>query len=155
MTDRTANPARAASWLTALTGAALALVGCGDTGMASTNMIEPAAIERFVGHALPSGATAIRTHAESGVDTLTLLRFDAPVREAEAFAERVLGGPAEEGADPLIAPFGEGIGWWTPVFTPESRGGRADDAARNRSVRVAVVPGAAGIATVWLVAFSR
>ncbi|PCD03534.1 hypothetical protein COC42_03950 [Sphingomonas spermidinifaciens] len=122
--------------------------------MASADSIDPAAVERFIGEPLPRGATAIRSDGESGVDTRTLLRFDAPLVDATGFAARLLGRDPKPGEDPVLGHFGTGIDWWSPAAGPGSAGGRADDRARNRSYRVLVVPKQGGMATVWLVAFS-
>jgi len=122
--------------------------------MASADRIDPAAVERFIGERLPRGATAIRSDGESGVDTRTLLRFDAPSAEATRFAARLLGRDPVPGEDPVLGHFGSGVDWWTPIAGQGSAGGRADDRARNRSYRILVVPKDSGMATVWLVAFS-
>jgi hypothetical protein len=141
--------------LAVLASLMLGLGACGGAGMASADNINPAAVERFIGERLPRNATAIRSDGESGVDTRTLLRFDAPAAEAAGFAARVLGRDPRPGEDPIIGHFGQGVDWWTPLAGPGSAGGRADDPARNRSFRVLVVPASGGMATVWLVAFSR
>ncbi len=138
-----------------LAAAALLLTGaCG--GDETMPAIEIAEAETFIETRLPPGARAIRSAGEQGIDTLVLMRFDAPENEALVFAERLLGAPPRTGVDPQIGSMGSGVDWWIETPPAGALGGSATQNATNRTFRILIAPGAGDddTARVWLVAFS-
>lgn len=135
--------------------ALLLLAACGDDQVASSAKPDLASVENFLGARLPDHARDIRTAGEQGIDSLVLLRLDAPAGEAAQFAERLLGTPPKAGVDPQLATFGSELDWWQPRPPAGSSGGTVTRSAQNRTYRVLVAPAGDGMARMWVAAFSN
>lgn len=72
----------------------------------------------FIGSPLPAGATEVHVTGESALDTIVLVRFDAPMAEVTAWlAELGLTEPLKPGYSPFYsaAPLLSGTAdWWAP-----------------------------------------
>lgn len=135
--------------------ALLLLAACGDSKVASSAKPDLASVENFLGERLPDHARDIRTQGEQGMDSLVLLRLDAPEREAALFAERLLGTPPKAGVDPQLGTFGSDVDWWQAKPPAGSSGGSATHSKQNRTYRVLLAPAGEGMSRLWVAAFSN
>jgi len=73
----------------------------------------------FIGRPLPAGATDVHVTGESALDTIVLVRFDAPLEEVTAWlAELGLTEPLESGYSPFYSSgpsLSEAADWWEPA----------------------------------------
>ena len=73
----------------------------------------------FIGSPLPAGATEVHVTGESALDTIVLVRFDAPMEEVTAWlAELGLTEPLEAGYSPFFSSgpaLSEAADWWEPA----------------------------------------
>lgn len=95
---------------------------------------------------LPPGASNVWLRQAAFLDAIQMVRFDAPISEARAFARRVLGRDAVAGEG--FGPRGtSGPDWWLDGLPDHGEGGSIRDT--SRSVRLALAPRGAN-ARVWL-----
>jgi len=73
----------------------------------------------FTGSPLPAGATDVHVAGESALDTIVLVRFDAPLEEVTAWlADLDLTEPLEPGYSPFFSSgpsLSEAADWWEPA----------------------------------------
>lgn len=133
----------------ALLVAVLAITACTP---APTTM-PPAAVEAFLGTSLPPHLRDLRVYTEAGIDRLVLLRLDAPSREADAFAARLVPGGLEAGADPDLGSLGPSFDGWIAT-PPEGSAGGATVVDGRRAVKVVVAPAEPGWRRLWVASFT-
>ena len=143
---------RVAAWLIALP---ILLAGCHPSGMASdmASQEEVGRIELLSPtRRLPPSAVNVRLDMRHARDSSLRLRFDAPLGQAMAFAEELVG--AFGTGDGSVPPQPD-LDWW-PKTVPEAAKlaqGRAIDGKGQAQVEIILLP-RGNRATVWLHLFT-
>jgi hypothetical protein len=119
----------------------LAVAGCVDDVSTGEHVPqEQVAGIRLLGFgvALPRSATNVWRNEKSFLDAYQMLRFDAPLADAQTFARSILGRDTVPGEDPYFQAFGHNYEWWLHDYPDGARGGSRLDA--NPTVKVVLVP---------------
>jgi hypothetical protein len=101
---------------------------------------------------LPPNSSSVFLTEDAWLDRLQLIRFDAPLAEARAFAHRALGRPAVRGYDPAITHLDTRSPWWIRDFPPGAEGGKLE--TPHRTVSIVIVPDGAQART-WVAVSAR
>lgn len=96
---------------------------------------------------LPASATDVWAHEASFLDAYQMLRFDAPLTDARAFARSLLGRDTVRGENPRIQAFGQDFPWWIHNYPDGAEGGSISEG--RTTVKIILVPRGSQ-ACVWM-----
>ncbi|MCU0499857.1 MAG: hypothetical protein MUF87_21110 [Anaerolineae bacterium] len=133
-------------------GLALLLTAC-DGWQPSLTPISQTEVEAFIGAPLPTDARDLQATTTTGIDTLMVLRFDAPADQVDAWVNAL--GFTVEGrlnVPPWATSSHDEITWWQPYETESYVS--YSELINGRSYKLVIVPQAADRVVVYLEVFT-
>lgn len=104
---------------------------------------------------LPPSAQDVRYHEECGIDCVQWLRFEAPLDDARAFANRLLVRPIAVGAPvPLPGGAADRLDWWPSSLPAQAESGANETLTPGYPLLFVAVLPQGDRARVWLRAFN-
>jgi hypothetical protein len=134
----------------------LALIACSCSPAPDDGRVDAAAVRQIQllnpSAPLPPSASNVWFVEKHFLDTYQMVRFDASLADARAFARNLLDGRSPvRGHDPRLQYFGTDLEWWLRDFPANAEGGAKHDG--HLRAQVVIVPDNER-ATVWALMFS-
>lgn len=103
------------------------------------------------GKSVPSSAYDVWVYRNSWMDSIQMIRFDAPVSEARTFAVATLGKRLVKGYDARVQNAAPKPEWWLKTLPSNAESGESH--FNGPAKRITLVP-SGGQARVWLIEFT-